>query len=418
MDHHNHKSQTNITTRRRTARSEKQQKGVEEEKEEATHFEFLGSLKAMDATHQLFFLTLFVVGLWELAAAPLDWIADDGLYEYLDIVDATDHYGRVWMWRLLGGACGVFASGLLVSSLDCYLFGGASVPRAAMHFFLYTLLMLVTIPEAAFFPLHLNRKQAMRRRGEASGVVKALRMIRDDSRALLCGITACLVGAAGAVVEDFLPWQMQDHGGGELHVGVALGLGVLAQVAFPPLGQSGRVARLLGPHGRLLLLGTVSRALQCLYYSFLFGGPWAVLPVQALDCLSVSATWWAMEAQCHDAASPGTERTMLRMYQALTLDLGAGLGSFVGGLVVQRFGVAVLFQGMAGGLALWCLVLGPLQWKIPKQRRINYSRLLAANVSEGSDSESDAERDWLEKAIEREDGNNNSNNNHRNNVHR
>lgn len=407
---HNDKSQGNVAPHRRAARSERQ-----DEVEEGARFEFLGSLKGMDAKHQLFFLVLIIVGLWELVAAPLDWIADDGLYEYLDFVDATNHYGRMWMWRLVGGACGVFGAGLLVSSLDCFLFGGTSVPRSAVHFFAYALLMLVAIPEATFFPLHLNRKQAMQRRGETSSGVKALQLVRDDSRTLLCAITACLMGAAGAVVEDFLPWQMQDHGGGELHVGVALGLALLAQVAFPPLRRSGRVTRLLGPHGRLLLLGTASRALQCLYYSFLWG-PWAALPAQALDCLSVSAVWWSLEAQCKDVASPGTERAMQRVYQVLALDLGAGLGSFAGGLVAQRFGVAVLFQGLAAGLALWCLVLGPLQWKIPKQRRINYSRLLAANASEDSNSESDPERDWLEKAIEQGDGNNN--NNRRNNFHR
>ncbi|XP_012681040.1 major facilitator superfamily domain-containing protein 6-like [Clupea harengus] len=395
-----------VAPHRRAARSQTQ-----DEVEEEAHFEFLGSLKGMDAQHQLFFLVLIVMGLWELVATPLEWTADDGLYEYLDFVDATEHHGRVWMWRLLGGACGVFGAGLLVSNLGCFLFGGASVPRSAVHFFGYALLMLVTIPEAIFLPLYLNRKQVRQRGRRTNNGVKALRVVKEDPRALLCAITACLVGVAGAAVEDFLPWQMQDHGSSEMHIGVALGMALLFQVVFPPLLRTGLVSRLLGPHGRLLLMGTASRALQCLYYSFLWG-PWSVLPAQALDFLSVSAFWWSLEAQCKDVATPGTERAIQRIYQALALDLGAGLGSFAGGMVVQRFGVAVLFQGLAASLALWCLVLGLLQWKIPRQRRINYSRLLAADASQESDSETDQERDWLDKAIEEENGNNS--NSHRN----
>lgn len=394
-----------VAPHRRGVRSEKENAVMKDEQE--ARFEVLGSLNGMDAQHQLFFLVLIVVGLWELLAAPLEWTADDGLYEYLDFVDATDRHGQVRVWRLLGGACGVFGAGLLVSNLDCFLFGGSRVPRGAVHFFGYALLMLVAVPEATFLPLYLHHKQGAQRGGRASNGVKALRLIREDPRALLCAVTACLVGAAGAVIEDFLPWQMQDHGGGELQVGVALGLALLSQVSFPPLLQSGRVSRFLGPHSRLLLLGSAGRALQCLYYSFLWG-PWSVLPVQALDCLSVSALWWALEAQCEDVATPGTERAVQRVYQALALDLGGGLGSFAGGFVVQKFGMAVLFQGLAAGLCVWCVVLGLLHWKIPKQRRINYSRLLAADASEASETESEQERDWLDKAIEEENSENNN----------
>lgn len=390
---------------RRADMSQKEEEVVT--KEDESRFEFLGSLNGMDAHHQLFFLVLIVMGVWELVAAPLEWTADDGIYEYLDFVDATDRQGQVWVWRLLGGACGVFGAGLLVSNLDCFLFGGSSVPRGAVHFFAYALFMLVTVPEATFLPLYLNHKQGLQRGGRANNGVKALRLIREDPRALLCTVTACLVGASGAVIEDFLPWQIQDHGGGELQVGVALGLAFLFQVAFLPLLRSGCLSRFLGPHSRFLLLATAGRVLQCLYYSFLWA-PWSVLPVQALDCLSVSGFWWALQAQGEDVATPGTERAVQKVYQALALDLGGGLGSFAGGLVVHKFGVAVLFQGLAAGLCAWCLVLCLLHWKIPRQRRINYSRLLAADVSEASETESDQERDWLDKAIKEENCKNNN----------
>ncbi|XP_045577250.1 major facilitator superfamily domain-containing protein 6-like [Salmo salar] len=204
------------------------------------------------------------------------------------------------------------------------------------------------------------------------------------------------MGLAGFAVDDFLLWQMQDHGSSELHMGLSLAVALLSRAAFPLL--SGRVSKLLSP-GRVLLVGTACLALQCLYYSFLWG-PWAAIPVQVLSCFSSGALWWAVQVQCEDVATPGTERSVRRVYQALSLDLGAGLGSMAGGFVVHRFGVSVLFRGIAVMLLLWCLVLPLLQWKAPHQRRINYSRLVAADTSEVSESESEQETDCLEKVLE------------------
>ncbi|XP_014049026.2 major facilitator superfamily domain-containing protein 6-like [Salmo salar] len=383
-----HSASTTSPTVRRVSRSAEKEKQQQREKDEA-RLEFLGSLKVMDVQHQLFFMLLIVVSIWELMAAPLEWTVDDGLYEYLDFVDASDRYGSTGVWGLLGAVCGVSGAGLLVSHLDCLI--GSHTPRSAVHFYSYAAVTTLAVPVVAFLPLYLNKK-----RSRSTGLFKALQLVRGDFRALLCAATAFLMGLAGSAVDDFLLWQMQDHGSSELHMGLSLAVALLSRAAFPLL--SGRVSKLLSP-GRVLLVGTACLALQCLYYSFLWG-PWAAIPVQVLSCFSSGALWWAVQVQCEDVATPGTERSVRRVYQALSLDLGAGLGSMAGGFVVHRFGVSVLFRGVAVMLLLWCLFLPLLQWKAPRQRRINYSRLLAADTSEVSESESEQETDWLEKAME------------------
>uniref|UniRef100_A0A4W5Q1D7 Major facilitator superfamily domain containing 6-like n=1 Tax=Hucho hucho TaxID=62062 RepID=A0A4W5Q1D7_9TELE len=386
LESHHGASNTSPTVRRvsRSAEKEKQQ---QREKNEARLV--LGSLKVMDVQNQLFFMLLIVVSIWELMAAPLEWTVDDGLYEYLDFVDASDRYGSTGVWGLLGAVCGVSGAGLLVSLLDCLI--GSHTPRSAVHFYSYAAVTTLAVPVVAFLPLYLNKKC-----NRSTGLFKALQLVRGDLRALLCAATVFLMGLAGSVVDDFLLWQMQDHGSSELHMGLSLAIALLSRAAFPLL--SGWVSTLLRP-GRVLLVGTACLALQCLYYSFLWG-PWATIPVQVLSCFSSGALWWAVQVQCEDVATPGTERSLRRVYQALSLDLGAGLGSMAGGFVVHRFGVSVLFRGVAVILLLWCLFLPLLQWKAPRQRRINYSRLLAADTSEVSESESEQERDWLEKAME------------------
>ncbi|XP_035470694.2 major facilitator superfamily domain-containing protein 6-like [Scophthalmus maximus] len=364
--------------------------------EEERHFDFLESLKAMDPQHQLFFMMLIVVSAWECASAPLEWTADDGLYEYLDFADASDRYSSTGLWGLLGAACGAGGAGLLVSQLSCLIAG--QTRRSVVHFYCYAALAAMALPAACYLPLYLNKK-----RDRANGLLKAVQLVRGSPRALLCAITTLLVGAACSSVENFLLWQMQDHGSNELHMGLSLALALLSQAAFPLL--AGRVSKILSP-GRVLAVGATCLGLQCFYYSFLWG-PWAALPAQTLSCLSSGALWWAVSAQCEDVATPGAERSVRRVYSALSLHLGSGLGSFAGGYVVQRFGLTWLFRGVAVGLTAWCVCLLLLQWKAPRQRRINYSRLLAANASEASDSESEQERDWLDKAMEDDRSNNN-----------
>lgn len=380
----------------RSRRSEFKSGSGGERKEEAAEekFDFLGSLKAMDPQHQLFFLLLIAVSVWECTVAPLDWTADDGLYEYLDYADASDRYSSTRVWALLGAACGVGGAGLLVSQLSCLI--ASRTPRSAVHFYCYAGAAALALPAAAFLPLYLNKK-----RDRSSGLLKAVQLVRGSPCALLGAVTTLLVGVAGSAVDDFLLWQMQDHGSSELHMGLSLALGLVSQAAFPLL--AGRVSRLLSP-GRVLTVGAASLGLQCIYYSFLWG-PWAALPAQALSCLSQGALWWAVKVQCEDVSTPGAERSVSRVYRVLSLHLGSGLGSFAGGLVVQRFGLAWLFRGVAVGLVLWCVCLPLLQWKAPRQRRINYSRLLAADTSEASDSES--EQDWFDEAMKEDKSNKN-----------
>ncbi|XP_043956446.1 major facilitator superfamily domain-containing protein 6-like [Gambusia affinis] len=358
---------------------------------------FLASLKEMDIQNQLFYLTLIIVLVWEFASAPLEWTANDGLYEYLDYADASDRHGSADVWGLLGAVCGVGGAGLVVAQLSCHV-AATHASRSAVHFYSYAGLAALALPVGVYLPLYLNRK-----RDRANGLLKGVQLVHGSPHALLCAFTIVLVGVVNSAVENFLLWQMEDHGSTELHMGLSLALSLLSQAVFPLL--AGRVSKLLSP-GRVLVVGTASLGLQCFYYSFLWG-PWAAFPAQVLSTFSSGAVWWAVRIQSEDVATPGAERSVRRVYGCLCLHLGSGLGSFASGFVAQRFGVTWLFRGVAIGIMAWCACLPLLQWKAPLQRRINYSRLLAADASEASDSESEPERDWLDKAMEDDRGNNN-----------
>lgn len=360
-------------------------------------YDFLTSLKVMDIQHQLFFLILIIVSVLTATLAPLEWTADDGLYEYLDFADASDRYSNSKTWSLIGAAFGVGGAGILVSQLSCLI--AAETPRSVVHFVCFAVFALVTIPVASFLPFYLNRK-----RTRPNGLSKGLQLVLGSSRALLCAITISLVGMVMSTVENFLLWEMQDNESSELHMGLSLAVGLIFQAAFPFLAV--KLSKVLGP-GRLLTLAAAIVAVQCFYFSFLWG-PWAVLPAKILNIMCFGGLWWTVQVQCDDIATPGTERSVTRVYNVLCLDLGRALGSIIGGLVVQKFGIAWMFRGAAVGLMMWCIILPLLQVKAPRQRRINYSRLLAVDASEASESESEQETDWLDKAMQNDKCNNNS----------
>uniref|UniRef100_A0A8C3UUP8 MF6LB protein n=1 Tax=Catharus ustulatus TaxID=91951 RepID=A0A8C3UUP8_CATUS len=281
----------------------------------------------------------------------------------------------------------------------------------------------------------------------------------DVGRALaLAALFRLLQGAARGCAEPFLPLYLRLLGLSAPLVGAAAGarqLAALAVLLCCPRGRAGRLllaGSVLGSAGASLALtlippaggtgrtgcdsslqlglpGSLPSALPSTLlvplptavpsprtipvsslgrssYGALNSTPWAALPVQALAGLSSGALRWRLQGTVGDIATPGTERALHALLGGLCAG-GAGLGSFGGGFVVQRFGLAVLFQASCVGLGLWILFIVIVQSRLPRQRKINYSRLLAADSSEMSDSEEENEKDWLVKAMKDESFNRN-----------
>ncbi|NXR18924.1 MF6LA protein, partial [Cinclus mexicanus] len=137
----------------------------------------------------------------------------------------TDRYERLWLWGSAGAAAGAFGVSVLVDQLDCSL--GGSIPRPAVHFYGYAVLVMLSLMVGVFFPGHVPRKSA-----RSPGLAKALSLLRGDGRALLFAGTVFLTGAAGSVEHNFLLWQLQDQGSNELLMGLWVALGPLAELAL------------------------------------------------------------------------------------------------------------------------------------------------------------------------------------------
>uniref|UniRef100_A0A8C8BNK6 Major facilitator superfamily domain containing 6 like n=1 Tax=Otus sunia TaxID=257818 RepID=A0A8C8BNK6_9STRI len=344
-----------------------------------------------DREHQIFLMVLGAVVLWELLATSLEWTVDESLYEYLDFVDATDKYGKMWIWSYLGASAGACSVAVLVDQLNCFLSG--TTTRLAVHFYGYALLITLSLLVCVFFPIHVPKKT-----NRVNRTAKALALLWSDGRAILCAITVFLTGTAGSAVHNFLFWQMQDRGSSELYMGLSVAVGLLAELLL--YFFKGKLLRTFS--GSKIVAASLSLlAVQLLCYSFVWPA-WSVLLIQILSAFSSGALWWVVNVTVDDIATPGMERSLHAVLQGLCYGGGASLGSFAGGFVVKHFGLAVLYRACCVCLVLWLFVFLVVQSKLPQQKKINYSRLLAADSSDMSDSDEDNERDWLVKAMKDE----------------
>ncbi|XP_045055187.2 major facilitator superfamily domain-containing protein 6-like [Desmodus rotundus] len=349
---------------------------------------------SLEGLRWTFILSLGFMVFWELLAAPLEQVADDSLFEYLDFVDATDRYRNLWIWRLLGTSAGVCGIAALVERLDCFLV--TSGPPGVVHFYGYSLVSGLALLVSIAFPVPICRQ-----REPGYRAVKALSLVEGAPRLILLASTVFLLGAASSAVQNFLFWHMKDHGSSELVMGFSVALGLLGEILLHPFKTT--LLRKLSRAGTVGLgLGCLSG--QLLYYSFLWSW-WSVLPVQILSAISNGALWWAVGASIEDLATPRTERPLSAVFRGHFYGGGASLGSFVGGFVVRHFSLAVLYQASSVVLLLWLILFLSIWPRLPQERQINYSKLLTVEASDTSDSEQGMERDWLVKAM-REDHSN------------
>lgn len=348
-----------------------------------------------DREHQVFLMVLGAVVLWELLATSLEWTVDESLYEFLDFVDATDRYGKLWIWNYLGASVGACSIAIFVDQLNCFL--SSTITRLAVHFYGYALLITLSLLVSVFFPIHIPKKS-----DRVNKTTKALALLWSDGRAILYTITVFFTGVAGSAVHNFLFWQMQDRGSSELYMGLSVAVGLLAEILL--YFFKGKLLRTLSS-SKIVAVSLSLLAVQLLCYSFLWTA-WSVLLIQILSAFSSGALWWVVNLTVDDIATPGMERSLHAVLQGLCYGGGASLGSFAGGFVVKHFGLAVLYRACCVCLVLWLFLFLIVQSKLPQQKKINYSRLLAADSSDMSDSDEN-ERDWLVKAMKDESFNRN-----------
>ena len=121
--------------------------------------------------------------------------------------------------------------------------------------------------------------------------------------------------------------------------------------------------------------------------------PWLCLPLEALEAVTVHLMAVASSIYCSAAAPPGTLATLNGAVGSFHYSFGRGLGSFVGGILMARYGTRMTFQlfGIAAGIAGIVYLAMHRLWlvKLERLRTRRKSEHIAAVLAAGGKPEDD-----------------------------
>ncbi|XP_076459132.1 major facilitator superfamily domain-containing protein 6-like protein B [Babylonia areolata] len=332
----------------------------------------------------LFLIVLLIVIFGEFFSSPVEKIADDAWFDFLERIDDMEKYGRQRYWGSLTFALVPIVVTCLVDYTPCRLV--LNLHHFLLHLLVFGIFMVLTLLLACYFPMPPPLKHKY-----GSKVAKGLRVICCDSRGFLFTVSLLVAGAVYASFHNFLFWHLQDLGSGEVTMGLCVSIAAFAET--PMLVVSNKLVRKLGHGGTVsLCLGVL--AVRVLYYGFLWT-PWAVLPMEVTNAFTHTALWYAVLSYDEFNMGSAMDRSIRSILSSMYFGLGFSLGSFVSGVVYHTYSAPVLFWGASVLSAAWCLLHCLVHCCLPKKERVKYIKLLRKDdedTSEGDD-------DWLEMAL-------------------
>lgn len=334
---------------------------------------------------KMFTVVLVVLMIGEIFCSPVEKVADDSWYDFLESIDDLEKYGMHRVWSSTAFILVPIIVTLIVDKTTCLF--GLSLHSFMLHFYLFGAFLGITFLLAFFYPMSTDEKYKY-----ASKVGKGLRTVCCSNRGLLYTITLLIMGIIFASYYNFLFWMLVDMGSKEITLGLCLAIAALAEI--PMLLFNDRLVKKLG-NGGVVALSVFLLSGRVLYYSFL-PTPWAVLPAELLHAFTHTATWWAILSTPSFNLSPAVSRSIRSIFSSIYFGIGFAVGSIVSGLIYEHFGAAILFQAGAVMAIAWFPVLlcgVKCCWESDKTE-VKYTKLLTSD----NDS-SDMEDDWLEQAL-------------------
>ncbi|XP_033734703.1 major facilitator superfamily domain-containing protein 6-like protein B [Pecten maximus] len=333
-----------------------------------------------------FAVVIVILLIGELFACPVEKLADDFWFDYLEKIDELEKYGKHRIWCSMAYMTFPVIVTLIVSNTDCLF--GMDIPPFMLHFYLFGSLLGLTFLLGFFYPISADAKAKYKsklRRGLGTTCCKCV--------GLLYVLTLLLVGMIYAAYYNFLFWMIQDLNGSESVMGLCITISTVVEI--PMLFFSKEIIQRLG-HGGVASLSLLMLSGRTLYYSFLWT-PWAVLPAEMLHALTHTALWYAVFNNPTFNINPVADRSIRSILSSIYFGIGFASGSIASGLIYDTYGSAVLYRVCSLISAIWCPIFFILQkcCQPPMESEIKYTRLLQSEDL----SDDEVPDDWLEKAL-------------------
>lgn len=339
-----------------------------------------------NAENHMFIVLIVILTVGEALSSPIEKIADDGWFEFLESIDDIEKYGMQRIWSSFAYMLLPLIVTLVVDNTTCLF--GQQVHPFMFHFVIFGFLLILTFLFAFCYPMASSDKYKY-----ASKVAKGMNIICCNFRSLMFVITLLITGAVYSSYYNFLFWFLDDMGSGEITMGMCLTLAALAEI--PMLLFNDKIIRKIG-NGGIVALSLLFLSARCLYYSFLTT-PWAVLPAELSHAFTHTALWWGILSSPSFNTSPALSRSIRSILSTVYFGMGFALGSALSGVIYDEYGVKTLFQAGAVIAIAWFPVLsiGVRCCRERDESQAKYKRLLTSDDASGTDSEDD----WLDQAL-------------------
>lgn len=338
--------------------------------------------------NEMFVVVLVILMIGESICCPIEKIADDGWFEFLESIDDMEKYGMQRIWSTFAYIIVPVILALIIDNTNCLF--GLSVHPFMLHFYMFAGFLGLTFLVAFFYPMVTSEKYKY-----ASKVMKGVRVVCCNMRNLMFTVTLLIMGTIYSSYYNFLFWLLFDMGSKEITFGVCIMIAALSEI--PMLLFNDRLIKKIGSGG-VVTLSLLILSARCLYYSFL-PTPWAVIPAEVTHAFTHTAMWWAVLSSPSFNTSPALSRSIRSILSSIYFGIGFAFGSMISGIIYDTYGPSVLFQAGSVLSVSWfpVLCLGVRCCKEKDRSHVKYTRLL--NSDDASDDSDSMEDDWLEQAL-------------------
>jgi MFS transporter, PPP family, 3-phenylpropionic acid transporter len=283
---------------------------------------------------------LLLISFYALFASPISSLADSATMSMLG--EERAKYGRIRLGGTIGWGVMAYFSSLLVERNGL-----------VWIFWIFAVGMMFTLLVAQGLSFGQTQPQINFWRG-------LNKLLANPRWVVFLGL-ALVAGVGMASINSYQFVYMAELGASKSLMGLSITLSTLSEL--PALYFGNRLLKRFNAWG-LLVLGTAVIAARLLLYAA-FNVPVAILMIQVIHGLTYPIIWVAGVSYAHANAPEGLNATAQGIFGAAIFGLGSGLGSFLGGLLIDHFAGRGMYFILGIFVLLGLLVFALIQRSLP-----------------------------------------------------
>jgi PPP family 3-phenylpropionic acid transporter len=254
-----------------------------------------------------------LVLIYAFMSAPIPSLGDSATMSMLG--DQREKYGRIRLGGTIGWGAMAYISGVLIERNGI-----------VWAYWIYAVGMTFTLLVSQGLVFNKVEKQESFWKGMGA-LLANQRWVIFLGMAFICG-----VGMASINTYQFV--YLAEIGASKSLMGLALTISTLSELPVMFFGD--RLLKRFRPRG-LLVLGMLVIGVRVLLYAA-FNSPIAILILQLIHGFTFPAIWIAGVSYAHENAPDGLRATAQGLFGAMMMGIGAGVGGFLGGLLIGSIG--------------------------------------------------------------------------------